>query len=80
MDAKRFTLAELKDGVPALVETVAGGQALLKRLSAMGITPGGRLVKESGHGQGPVVVLVRGARLALGRGMASKIILKAAVK
>ena len=29
---------------------------------------------------GPVIVLVRGARLALGRGMASKIILKVVAK
>ena len=78
MEHKALTLSDLKDGASARVEAVLGGQALLKRLSAMGIMPGAHLVKESGHG--PVVVLVRGARLALGRGMASKIILKPAAK
>jgi len=80
MNTRLLPLTELKDGASARVENILGGHAFLKRLSAMGIMPGEQLLKEFGQGHGPVVVLVRGARLALGRGMASKIILRAGAK
>ncbi|HOX23282.1 MAG TPA: FeoA family protein [Elusimicrobiales bacterium] len=77
MDKHLLTLAELENGRPAVVETLHGGQHIIRRLAAMGILPGAHILKEEGHGaHGPVVVLVRGARMALGHGMASKIFLR----
>ena len=76
MESHPCSLAELENGASARVESVQGGQVLLKRLGAMGIIPGAHLLREEGHGRGPVVVLAKGARLALGHGMASKIMVK----
>jgi len=71
-----ISLTLLKDG-SATVKSIEGGQALTKRLSAMGITPGRTLIKEAGHSGGPVIIRVCGSRLALGRGMAAKIMVEA---
>jgi len=54
------------------------GRGLEKRLMDMGLTPGTRVtVVKSAPFRGPVEVLVRGSRLALGRGMAERIFVKA---
>ena len=59
----------------ALVELVAidAGQGLRGELEAMGLVPGTRIevLKNSLHG--PLIIGVKGSRIALGRGMAHKI-------
>ena len=59
------------------VELVAvhGGRGIRRRLADMGLNPGVRL-KVIHSGGGPIIVAVREARLALGRGMAHKIMVK----
>ena len=53
---------------------VGQGWRLVKRLTDMGLTPGTHVtVVQSALFHGPLEVLVRGSRLALGRGMAAKI-------
>jgi DtxR family Mn-dependent transcriptional regulator len=48
-----------------------------KRLMDMGLTPGTKVtVVKSAPFHGPVEVLVRGSRLALGRGMAERILVE----
>ena len=49
-----------------------GGKALQRRLAEMGLTPGVRLRVLQDCG-GPLLVAIRSSRVALGRGMASKI-------
>jgi DtxR family Mn-dependent transcriptional regulator len=50
------------------------GWGLERRLADMGLTPGTKVtVVKSAPFQGPLEVLVRGSRLALGRGMAERI-------
>ena len=45
-----------------------------KRLMDMGLTPGTRItVIKSAPFHGPIEILVRGSRLALGRGMAERV-------
>lgn len=53
---------------------VHGGHALRQRLAELGILPGTELtlLRPPADG-GPVLVHVRGTRLALGRGMAQKV-------
>lgn len=52
---------------------VRGGWGIRRRLAEMGLTPGETLrVIQSGP-SGPLVIAVRGFRLALGRGMAHRI-------
>ncbi|HDJ04445.1 ferrous iron transport protein A [Candidatus Bathyarchaeota archaeon] len=50
------------------------GWGLRKRLVDMGLTPGTRVtVIKSAPFRGPMEILVRGSRLALGRGMAERV-------
>lgn len=54
------------------------GAGFIKRLMEMGLTPGTEVtVIKAAPFRGPVEVLVRGSRLALGRGMAERILVKA---
>jgi len=59
------------------VEFVAvhGGWGIRRRLADMGFNPGVRL-KVIHSGGGPIIVAIRDGRLALGRGMAHRIMVK----
>jgi len=51
------------------------GDRFVKRLSDMGLTPGTNVtVVKSAPFNGPLEICVRGSRLAIGRGMASRIL------
>jgi len=52
---------------------ITWGTKLKKKLQDMGLTPGVEFSIVSQTGHGPVVLDVRGTRLALGRGIVSKI-------
>lgn len=53
-----------------------GGHGMQRRLADMGLTPGLELKLISCDRHGPVIVDVRGTRLALGRGVAHHIMVK----
>ena len=53
---------------------VRGRHGLVSRLSSLGFTPGARVTMVQNFGRGPIIVMVRGTRIALGRGEAQKII------
>ena len=67
-------LSKVKAGQVVCLVSITAGQMLQTRLTSMGLLPGTMLevVKNSEHG--PVVILVKGSRLMLGRGMSSKIL------
>ncbi|MEM2098269.1 MAG: FeoA family protein [Candidatus Bathyarchaeia archaeon] len=82
MENREVPLTALKDRESAIVVTIKSckgkgrgkGFGAEKRLMDMGITPGTRVtVVKSAPFHGPVEVIVRGSRLALGRGMAERI-------
>lgn len=54
---------------------ILAGRDLVHRLAELGLTPGVelRVLRDAG---GPLLLAVRDARLALGRGMAAKVIVK----
>jgi Fe2+ transport system protein FeoA len=60
-------------GEKVKVERIAGGREACCRLKAMGLFPGEEVEIVSSH-CGPVVLNVKGFRLALGCGMAQKIL------
>jgi DtxR family Mn-dependent transcriptional regulator len=71
-------LASLRTGEAGTVRSIRAGHArgriFEKRLMDMGLTPGTRVsVVKSAPFHGPLEILVRGSRLALGRGMARRI-------
>jgi Fe2+ transport system protein FeoA len=55
---------------------VRGGWGIRRRLADMGLTPGETLRIVQGGSSGPLLVAVRDSRLALGRGMAHKIMVE----
>lgn len=72
-----LSLDMLSDGEEVEVVTLVGGRGLVTRLAEMGITPGTRvkIVRRIGS-RGPVEVYVRGSILALGWGVARRIIVR----
>jgi len=83
-------LTELRDGEKGIITSIkashgrghggwrAGrGWGLKKRLEDMGLTPGTKIaVVKSAPFRGPLEVYVRGSRLAIGRGMAERILVE----
>jgi ferrous iron transport protein A len=70
-------LISLKEGKTGSVEAIDGGGRLKCRLEAMGIRIGARVKKVSAaDGHGPVVFISGRTQVALGRGMAAKIMVK----
>lgn len=54
---------------PGWGRAAAGGQ----RLAALGFVPGARVLVETNYGYGPIIVRIRGARVAVGRGQAIRV-------
>jgi Fe2+ transport system protein FeoA len=75
-------LTALRNGETGIVTSIKTGHGwgrgrgwgFGKRLMDMGLTPGAKItVVKSAPFHGPLEILVRGSRLALGRGMAERI-------
>lgn len=71
-----MSLANLSAGQHAIIESLHGGRGLVNRLSVLGFTPGQNVSMVQNFGRGPLIVNVRGTRVALGRGEASNIVVK----
>jgi len=74
-DSKDCTipLNEIPAGANATVCAVQGGGHVLSRLATLGFTPGAQLAMVQNFGHGPLIVTIRDARIALGRGEAGKV-------
>lgn len=72
---KRSTipLTMVENGRKVKLVSVDGGRQLLMRLAEMGITTGSEIEVVSNTYHGPFIVAVKGSRVILGRGMATKI-------
>ncbi|MDF1514036.1 MAG: FeoA family protein [Anaerolineae bacterium] len=66
-------LADLHMGSQALIHSFEGGHNFIARLAALGFTPGAPVKVMRNHGIGPMIVAIRGTRIALGRGEARRI-------
>jgi Fe2+ transport system protein FeoA len=66
-------LSALSFGTEAKITKIVGGCMVTKRLSEMGLTNGTKIKVVSDSCGGPVLIEVRDTRLALGRGVATKI-------
>lgn len=73
---RRTTLSEMTAGEDATVLAFQGGRAVNNRLASLGFTPGVRINMAQNYGRGPLIVTVRGTRVALGRGEAARIIVE----
>ena len=74
-EKKQITLAQMDAGQRSKVVEVRGGQGMVNRLSALGIRPNKRITKVSSmFMRGPVTIEVDRIQVAIGFGMARKII------
>jgi ferrous iron transport protein A len=69
-------LTKMRSGYSGIVTEIHGGFKFIARLNSMGLIPGRRITKTSSMvGQGPVTIEVDRVQLAIGYGMASRIII-----
>ena len=74
---KQVNLRQMYPGQSGKVVEVDGGVGLVNRLSALGIRPGRKITKVSSMlMRGPVTVRLGNTRLAIGFGMANKILVE----
>ncbi len=66
-------LTEFPKGSKVKVVDIVAGRGLRDRLLQMGLTPG-TVVEVVENSLGPMILSVRGVTVALGRGMASKVL------
>ncbi len=69
-------LTQARTNVDLIFASLEGGRGATQRLTDMGLIPGERLRVLHNSGYGPVTVLIKGAKVALGHGLAAKIIVK----
>jgi ferrous iron transport protein B len=69
-------LAELPIGARGSVTCLHGGNDFIARMTALGFTPGAEVEVAQNEEHGPLLVIIRGARMALGRGAAAKVAVK----
>ena len=76
-DKKQITLNKMQRGQSGRVLQIEGGHGLVNRLSALGIMPGKKITKISSMlMRGPVTIEVDRVQVAIGFGMANRIIIE----
>lgn len=68
-----MTLASLKPGQEAKILSISQGRMIRQRLLNLGILPGEEVLIIRGGGTHPLVLEIRGTKVALGAGMAAKV-------
>lgn len=74
---RQLTLRQMEIGQTGTVIGILGGRGLMRRLEALGIRPGKKVTKISSTlFRGPVTLRVDNAQVAIGFGMANRIIVE----
>ena len=73
MTGQGMPLAMAQPGELVTVIGIRAGWGLLRRLADMGLTPGIPIRVINSQMPGPVLINLRGSRVALGRGVAQKV-------
>lgn len=71
-----MVLSSVKPGNEVTILDINGGRGIKSKLYSMGLVPGTKLTVLNGSSTGPVMIVVRDSRLAIGHGMAQKIIVR----
>ena len=69
-------LDTIPSGTSVVVRKMEGGRELATRLAALGLSIGSQVKVLQNRAHGPLLVLVRDTRVALGRGQALKILVE----
>jgi len=75
-EQKILTVADALPGRKYVISYIDGGFGLRSHLFSMGLVPNETFSVLNQSGGGPVTVLIKGVRIAIGRGMAKKIIIR----
>ena len=76
-DKKTLTLRQMKSGHKGKIVEIQCGPGMVNRLSALGIRPGKKITKVSSmFMRGPVTIQLGYTQLALGFGVANRIIVE----
>lgn len=67
-------LSEVLSGEDVVISSFRHGLGIDQRLASLGFTPGVKVSMIQNFRHGPLIVSVRGTRVALGRGEAAKIV------
>ncbi len=73
---KNITLSDLSTNHSATILSFCSGRLEMIRLASLGFTPGAMVGMAQNYGRGPLIVSVRGTRVALGRGEAAQILVQ----
>jgi len=76
VDDQVVPLGMLRPGETGIVVDLSGGRGFVARCLALGCTPGTQVTVERNAGRGPIIIAVRGTRLALGRGESMRLRVK----
>jgi len=71
-------LAQLRPGELGYIRALQGGRGFISRLATLGFTLGAEVEMVQNYGHGPLIVMIRGSRVALGRGEAMHILVSPA--
>jgi ferrous iron transport protein A len=69
-------LSQVQEGKMVIIISINAGHGLNNRLAAMGLLPKVQIKVINNHYPGPFVIDLKGAKMALGRGMANKIMVQ----
>ena len=72
-EQKLKLLSQVPKGRMVVLVRINAGHGLNNRLAAMGLLPNVQFKVVDNHHPGPFVIDLKGSRMALGRGMANKI-------
>jgi Fe2+ transport system protein FeoA len=70
------SLAQTRQGERCKIVGISGGVEVQTRLASMGILPGQDIQVVQAGGTGPVLAIVKGAKVALGHGVSHKILVR----
>lgn len=74
---RQTTIARMRTGERGRIIEIAGGYGMTRRLEAMGIRPGKKITKVSSMlMRGPVTIQVDSVQVAIGFGMARRILVE----
>ncbi len=71
-----MVLSNVESGKEVILVSIDGGRGVRSKLYSMGLVPGVALTVLNRNGVGPVMIALKDSRLAIGRGMAQKIIVE----
>jgi len=69
-------LSNIKSGKSVMLVSIDGGSQTEMRLVEMGFLPGVIIGVVSNSGKGPLTINIKGSKLALGYGLAKKLLVK----